>query len=285
MTNLLATLAILFLHISPTGDTPEKHPADADTRVEIHNHSGSVTVIGWDKNEVEISRGAEGVDVKGTEHRIQINPRLLAHHSRELEVRVPSGSHVEIHGQSTEVKVSGVGGFVNVNVVSGDVRVEGPSQSVDVNSVGGDIEVVNSAKKTHAGSVSGNVVLKGLSGELDASSVSGELQVSAKVIDVGHLETVSGNLQFKGDLSTKGTLDVESVSGDVELAFGPSTGADFHASSFSGDIVNELGPEARTTGRWTHSKELTFSVGAGGARVSAKSLSGSISFRKLGSSK
>src|SRR5215472_11999275 len=119
MTNLLATLAILLLHTSPEADAPDKHPADADARVEIHNTSGSVTVIGWEKNEVDLSRGGEGVDLQGTEHHIQINVRRPGHHSRELEVRVPSGSHVEIHGQNSDVKVSGVAGFVTVNVISG----------------------------------------------------------------------------------------------------------------------------------------------------------------------
>ena len=91
---------------------------------------------------------------------------------------------------------------------------------------------------------------------------------------------MSGSIRFEGDLAGKGELDVETVSGDVELVLPAKLSADFEVSTFSGEIENELGPAAREASKFTTEKELAFSTGSGGARVSVKTLSGGIALRK-----
>jgi hypothetical protein len=56
--------------------------------------------------------------------------------------------------------------------------------------------------------------------------------------------------------------------------------ADFSASTFSGEIENELGPAAQKSSRYTSEKNLSFSTGTGGAKVSVQTLSGAIRLRK-----
>jgi DUF4097 and DUF4098 domain-containing protein YvlB len=66
----------------------------------------------------------------------------------------------------------------------------------------------------------------------------------------------------------------------VELALPANVSADFSISSFSGEIENELGPPARKASRWTSEKELSFTTGSGGAKVTVETLSGDIRLRK-----
>jgi hypothetical protein len=74
------------------------------------------------------------------------------------------------------------------------------------------------------------------------------------------------------------------VSGEVVLALPANVAADFTITTFSGDMNTDFQPALHRPGRHPdfHSpeKELTFSTGAGGAKVAVETLSGSIRLRK-----
>jgi hypothetical protein len=275
MGTLLVVVAALLVEAKPADLS---RAVAADARVEVQNHSGSITVVGWDKPEVAVKDG-EGVNFEGSEHWIKISVPHLRHEGEsELEIFVPAGAQLEIHGHSTDVKVSGVRASVSVGVVSGNITVTG-AQAVDLSTVSGDVHLDAPCKKTHAESVSGDVTVKGVTGAVHASTVNGSLDVQGRAIDEAQLETVSGDLKFLGDLGPQGRLTTETVSGDIELSFPSSTEADFETATFSGDITNDIGPKATTTSRYTSSKKLSFTTGKGGAKVSAKTMSGSIEIK------
>lgn len=273
MVTLVAVAAVLMMEAEPADLSRTVTP---DARVEIQNHSGSVTVIGWDKPVVAVKNG-EGVDFEGSERWIKISVPHSRHEGEdtELEVHVPVGVQLEIHGHDTDVKVSGVKASVSVGVVSGNITVTGP-QAVDLTTVSGDVHLDAPCKKTHTESVSGDVTVRGVMGAVQASTVNGSLDIQGAAIDEAHLETVSGDLKFLGDLGPQGRLTTETVSGDVELSFPSSLEADFEIATFSGDITNKIGPKAKAKNEYTSSKRLSFTTGKGGAKVSVKTLSGSI---------
>jgi DUF4097 and DUF4098 domain-containing protein YvlB len=95
-----------------------------------------------------------------------------------------------------------------------------------------------------------------------------------------NIETVSGSLRFEGGLNRRSTLEAETVSGSAELALPSDLGIDFQLSTFSGNIENDLGPAPTKQSRWTPEKELSFSIGGGGAKVTVQTLSGGIRLRK-----
>jgi DUF4097 and DUF4098 domain-containing protein YvlB len=283
---VLLTALLLHEHGGSSEPLDLKHPAAADALIEVENHAGSTSIQGWEREEVavtgDVPRGAEGVALEGDTHRVRIAVRRGRGES-DLNIHVPKGSHVEVTGESSDVKISGVQGGVRVQVVTGDVVISGTSQEVDVNTVQGDVTIDAPARKTHAESVGGTVTVRGVSGEVQASAVSGDVVVEGKVFDAVHLGTVSGELRFKGSLTPRGHLDGQSVSGDVTLHFPASIAADFQASSFSGDIETDFGATAVQSHRHMPSKDLSFSTGGGGAKVTVHTLSGTIAIRKLGS--
>ncbi len=207
--------------------------------------------IGWDRDEIEITgtveEDVEGLDIDSDGERTHIEVELMHHRggmhraAADLEIRVPRDSRVEAESVSASLQVESIKGPVRIESVNGDVRIEGSVREVEVSTVASAIVVES---------------------DTDLSS--------------GQFETVSGKIDFRGGLSPDGRFSFESMSGSVTLRLPARTSAEFDVETFSGDIDNELGPPAERSGDWIPGKTLSFSLGAGGARVSVESFSGRV---------
>jgi DUF4097 and DUF4098 domain-containing protein YvlB len=262
----------------------ERRPASPAGTVQIENPAGAIRVVGWDKPEVAVTGvlgvGAEGIEVSAKPDRVKVEVRARPDVKSEIEVRVPAASRVEVESVAASLGVTGVTGAVNAQTVSGGITAAGGAKETHAETVSGAIDLTGACPKVHAHSVSGQVAVKGASGEVDAATVSGLLTVTEGKFGSVKLGTVSGRLLFDADLAASGRLDANSVSGAVTLVLPASVSAEFSVTSFSGQIHNELGPEAKSTSSFLPSKELKFSAGAGGARVTVQTLSGSVSLKK-----
>jgi DUF4097 and DUF4098 domain-containing protein YvlB len=283
---LVAVLALpAWLAAQSTVD--QKRPAAPDGTVSIENLSGSVTVTGWERAEVQVKgtlgHGAE-LSFEGTEKRTRVE--VEAEHGNpmgiksDLEVFVPSGSSVEIEGFQATIAVSGVTGGVKAETVNGSITQSGAAKDVSLQSVNGAVETTKPSGRVHAEAVNGRVTVREASGELEASTVNGELSVTGGSFERAKLESVSGGVRFEAALSPRATLSVETVSGVVDLLLPAGLGAEFSVSTFSGEITNELGPAAVKASKWAPGKELSFTTGSGGAHVSVETLSGAVNIRK-----
>ncbi len=265
----------------------ERRAAARDGRVEIENPAGSVTVIGWDKAEVAVTgtlgQGAEGLSLSGGGRTTRIEVES-AHNPfgtlSDLEIRVPNGSRVEVQSFAAEIKVSEVKGGVHASTVKGDISVTGAAKEVELETVSGSLEISGSPTRVRAQSVNGRVAIHGASGDIEASTVNGELLFDGGSCESCQLETVNGNLRFEGSLGPRANLEVQTVSGTVELRLPADVSAEFSVATWSGEVENELGPAPRKANRYTPGKELRFSTGAGGARVTVETMSGTVRLKK-----
>lgn len=265
----------------------KKRPAAPDGAVSIENMSGSVKVTGWDRAEVQV-KGTVGdggeLVFDGSEKRTRVE--VEAEHGNpmgiksDLEVFVPAGSSVDVEGFQATITVSGVTGSVKAETVNGSLTQSGAARSVDLQSVNGTIDVTKASGRIKAEAVNGTVTVRDASGELEASTVNGKLLVAGGSFERAAFETVAGGVRFEAGLSARATMSVESVSGSVDLLLPAGLGAEFTISTFSGDITNELGPAAEKSSRWTPEKELSFTTGSGGARITVETLSGAVHIRK-----
>jgi DUF4097 and DUF4098 domain-containing protein YvlB len=283
---LVATLA------GPTwllAQTPvdEQKPAASDGVVEIENLSGSVKVVGWGEAAVRVTGtlapGAElEFDASGSRSAIEVD--VDDDHPMEavsdLEVHVPAGSRVEIEGVRLDVEVTGVTGTVDAETVDGGITHTGNAKEVSLQSVMGTVEVTGCRGQIHAETVNGSVTIRTSSGQLEASTVNGRLVVSDGPFEEAALESVAGNVTFDADLAPRARLDVETVSGPVEVFVSSGIDADFEISSFSGSIEDELGIGTVEQESFVPAKELNFTAGSGGTRISIETLSGSVHIRK-----
>jgi len=264
----------------------QKHPAARDAVVNIENMAGSVKVTGWDRGEVQVMGTLDPdatLELTGSEKRIlvevQVEGNPLSARS-DIEVFVPSGASVKIEAFQATITVAGVTGAVDAETVNGSITQSGAAREINLQSVNGSVEATKPSGRVHVEAVNGRVTVRDASGELEASTVNGKLLVTGGSFDRAKLESVSGGVRFEAGLGRLATLDVETVSGIVDLLLPAAIAADFSVSTFSGAITNELGPAAVKASRWTPEKELSFSSGAGGARISVQTLSGAVNIRK-----
>jgi DUF4097 and DUF4098 domain-containing protein YvlB len=265
----------------------ETRPLAADGRVEIENISGEVTVEGWSGDGVEITgtieSGVEELLISSGGDRLRIEVEL-EHRVRNggsayLTVRIPSTASVEVETVSADITVDGVNGEVDVESVSGRVEVSGAPSSLEAASVSGNVRVTTSAGRSELESVSGNVVVRQSSGRLEVGAVSGDIEIEGGALEMLQAETVSGSIFCEVSPTDRGRFNLESMSGTIEMVIPESINADIEVETYSGSIRNTIGPEPSRVDKYAPGKELRFTAGSGGARISIESFSGSVKLR------
>jgi len=286
---LLLALAASLAGVPAAAGTPINQRAAAAPRgaVEVSNVSGSVTVAGWDRNEVEVTgelgKGTERLDfaVAGEVTRVKVILPGRSHNVEEtnLVIRIPAASRLSVNTVSADVEVQGITGAQRLQSVSADIRTQAAGEDVECKSVSGDVVVSGSGKKgmLTITTVSGDAIAKGVAGEVNANTVSGNLMLSLGDTSRSRLRSTSGDLTMASRLASDGRLDVESISGDVWLDLQGAVNAEFDVSSFNGEIRNCFGPKPVSTSEYAPGKELRFREGQGTGRVRIKTLNGDIS--------
>lgn len=274
----------------------ETRAISASGTVQLEATARTVRIAGWDRSEVRV-RGAMNPDVEefgiegdGETVSVYLRPKDDGYRGHDpsaygpLTVSVPRGASVAVEVVSGELAVRDVEGEVSLESVSGSVRYSGGATSVEAEVVSGDITLeAPRAREVRAGSVSGDLVLRVAGGEIEAETVSGDLDVRASgSVRELRAESVSGTITFEGALSPGAELDFESHSGDVVVHLPSSVAAVLEAETFSGSIESAFGGEVRQEGEFTPEKSYRRTVGAGGARVTAETFSGSVRFRRGG---
>ncbi len=260
--------------------------ASSDGVVSISNMAGSVEVIGWSRNEVEVT-GSLGKNVEeliferdGDE--IEVTVRVSKGHghsiSSDLVINVPEKSSIEVVGVSADIDVQNVLGEQRLQSVSGDIECEIFAADVNVETVSGDVEAQGDDLAAHAdlSSVSGDVEAQNLAGEVAAHSVSGDIVLVNSNFDRVRLETVNGDIIYRSGLAEGGSLNVETINGDLDVNFSDSVSARIDVETFNGNIDNCFGPDPVRTSKYTPGTELKFTEGKGKGRVIIKTLNGDL---------
>jgi len=295
---LTSSTAYAHNHDSDSDDDGDNHgsrsvnqiqPLNADGEVRIDNLAGSVKVVAWDKDQVQVTGTIGGMvqklDISGDAKSLDI--RVVLPHNVEdegcdacadLQIQVPKGAHLEVSTVSADVEANGLTGQVHIGTVSGRIVLNSSASRIEAKTVSGDVQVVGSGKgaSLDANSVSGTVHLSDVDGNVITENVSGDIKVMSRHITGLKMSSTSGNLTFEGTPLKGGDYNLNNVSGDVVLAVGSSPDARFDVSSFSGDIDNSFGPKPTRVSKYSPGMELHFSNGSGGASVSARTLSGDI---------
>jgi DUF4097 and DUF4098 domain-containing protein YvlB len=178
---LLAAGALLFTAPFAQADSPidKRAPADPKGQVEISNTAGTVTVTGWDLNEVELTGtlgdGSERLDFVTTDKltRIQVVLPGKTWHVEEsdLNVKVPAGSSVSVNTVSADIAVKGVSGAQRLQSVSANVETQAAADDVEIKTVSGDLTVNGTDQKglLTVTTVSGNATVSHVAGEVTAA--------------------------------------------------------------------------------------------------------------------
>ena len=286
----LAVAALLLILAAGAGAQEaidETRALDPDARVSIENISGSIVVVGWNRDEIHVEgtlgKGTERLDIDGSNKRLDIEVVLPRHkrninvEATHLEIHLPTGCRLKIEGISADIEVSEMTGRIDAESVSGDVIVRGRPEEVHAESVSGDLNLEVESQNIEASCVSGDIKLLHCScRRLDVENISGKVVIEAtqaRRIDVG---TVSGKVRFSGKLGEGSELSIASHSGDITVTLPADLDAEVEMGTFSGTIKSDFGSSRAPKKKYGPGKDLSFILGDGVAHIELGTFSGDL---------
>ncbi len=259
--------------------------ASPDGSVSISNVSGSIEVLGWSRDEVDVAAdlgweaGELIVERDGDRVRIEVEAEGKRGRdiSSDLVIRLPEGSSIQVGGVSADIEVGGVHGDQRLHTVSGDIVAEVHEGDVNMETVSGDLELRGNGQDILArlSTTSGDIDASGLAGDIEASAVSGDITIAAGRFDQVAVNSVNGELELGLELAEGGRVDLETINGEVALDFMGDVNARFDIETFNGGIRNCFGPEV-SSGGFMRGRSLKFTEGSGEGRVTIRTLNGGV---------
>ncbi len=203
-----------------------------------------------------------------------------------LELLVPANFAATVGTASGDVSANGLAGALDVRTASGDVNLDGVT-AAHVRTASGGV-IARATGRLDAGTASGDVQVTAARDSITLSSQSGDVTVDGAPGGV-RAHTVSGELTVRGaatraDLATvSGDLEARlqgplanasltSVSGDVDLRLAGGMGARLSAKTLSGSLECN----GSVTLQHHDRNELEATIGGGGTPIRVKTTSGNI---------
>ncbi len=258
---------------------------DREGVVHIGAVSGEIRISGSARRDVRVNASMERgrFVISSTGNRLSITTRSID--GRQTGVRydvvVPIGTRVSATTVSGRIEVHATEGEVIVRTTSGNVDIRNAKERVEVSTVSGDVELSRVTGRLRVDGVSSTIYAEDITGDLTVETVSGEITVRRSKLDGLVATAVSGNIAYDGTLSASGSYRLNAHSGSVTLGLPANVGALLELETFSGRINSDfpltLQP-GETGGR--RGRRMEFTLGTGGARITAGAFSGNINIRR-----
>ena len=215
-----------------------KMPSDSQVSVSLCVSSGSITVKGWDRDEVrafsseaadiELRRKDEGtgtakkINVRVSDKKGEPNPGDPCEAYSEIELNVPRGATVQLQTRDSDINVAEVA-TVYINTQNGSVSIEHATRNVDAGSIGGDVSLRDSSGRislhTAGGSIDATDVRPADAGDtFEARTLGGEITLERVSHSQVSAYTLNGSLSVTGPLAHGGRYNYRTMSGDMTLS-------------------------------------------------------------------
>jgi hypothetical protein len=237
--------------------------ADPSVTVSICVMSGSISVHGWDKEEV-LARSSDAAQIElrqkdgaaqpgkamkvevfvvdnSDEERIKKNCQAYS----DLELFVPRAASVHVQTRDGDIDISDIA-VVVAGTQNGDINIERVSRAVEVGSVGGCVSIKDSTGRASVTTIGGGVEVINLrptsaADGFDAVTVSGDLNLEGVSHSQLNARTVTGDVRLTGPLAAGGRYGFKTMSGDITLTMPDDSS--FHLSakvSNDGEIISDF---------------------------------------------
>lgn len=254
---------------------------DATGAFRIHALSGSITIIGWDRDSVDV-RGTvpTGANPLGGGSRAGWKMSVYdgfddpgASGPSNLVAYVPRRAQVWIKSTSATITARDLAGSVELNSIEGAIEVRGAPASLRIETMRGAVGVTGDPRWMRIRTGAGAVTFAGASDDAGIATITGDITLTGRTRR-GRLESVNGDVRVTGPLPAGAILDADTHDGGITLAIDSPVSATFALFTVSGRLANLLAPgSAAPAGKRTHE----FVIGGGAARVTLRTFSGPIS--------
>lgn len=287
VTGTALALAALALPAGAQQKVNVRHTVTRDVHVRLNGPFADLRIIGGDSDSLVLTgtlppgMRLEGMsstkgDPPAAGVKFYIDAPAQATADGQLELRVPSGATVWAKSGSAQIRVTGITGGLDLNVVGGSISVEGSPREANIESMDGDVDVTGTPAWLRVKTATGNVTVSGSSTDVAVTTVAGTVAVRSGSYERVRLETVTGPVQFAGELGRGASLVVDSHSGGIDFTVGAKASLDIDATTITGSITNSVSARRPTPGREGRGAELALGVGTGDARVTLRSFKGNI---------
>lgn len=251
-------------------------------RLEVDNFGGSITVSAWSENRIRISAAASGdaFRIEGGSITIQVNTsagRYGGPGDAELTIQVPAWMELELSGNEVDISARGMRSAVQASTVDGTIVIDGAEGSVEANSVEGDVTISNVKGRVQLNTVEGMVTLTNISGEaVEAETVDGDIEMTSVTTPNISANTVDGDIDWSGTLAPTGSYRFSTHDGDLMLRINGEPDATVSVDTFDGSLDSDW--PVTLTG--SQRRRMSFTLGAGRARLELSSFDGQISLKR-----
>lgn len=282
---LLCVCAFIAQVVQASTAISERGLADQDGRIKVDNVTGSLSIIGWERAEVEVSGelgdGAElRFEADGDRTLVSVRKRSGVRRMQpsHLIVHIPAGSELGANGVSAEIEVESMHGPQRLETVSGAIDAHLAALEIEATSVSGSIRIVGEGQiaRIDASSVSGRIGVDNIAGEVNLNSVSGKLELNAGLLSRVGMNSTSGKVVAELDLAPNSRLQAETISGDIQLLFVDADNLQVDVETFSGRIDNCFDEQQQSRRKYGPGRTLRFERGAADRAVRVESLSGDV---------
>jgi len=180
---------------------------------------GHKTIRGREQKQADASNDASPLEVTGDANNVTIRVRQdqasgYNRISATLEISVPKGSSIEVHGRS---------GDLDINDITGSVNITSDNAGVRLKNIGGDARVdLRRSDVIHMAAVKGAVQIKGRGTDIELEDMSGEVNIDGAYTGTTRLQKLVKPVHFTG---TQTVFNIESVPGEVSMTLGNFTGS------------------------------------------------------------
>lgn len=236
-------------------------PVDPRASITLCVMSGTLTVRGWDKNEVRArSTDADQIDFRRVDRvkdqttpATRVDVMVVVKHGpkgdcqslADVEMDVPKDATVQVQTRDGDIYITGVAGAY-AGSQNGDIVIERASKFVEAGVVGGSISLKDSSGRINLSSAGGGVDVHNVrpvnpDDALDVGTVSGDIQLEHVTNQKLAAKTVNGTISMTGALSKTGQYAFTTMGGDVILAMPRDASFTLNARvSEKGDIISDF---------------------------------------------
>jgi hypothetical protein len=254
-------------------------------RLELENHRGSVTVRGWDRQEIRLrarhpDRTRIRIADRGSVVHVEADARYGPPDRVTYEIDVPKTYSLSLEGIDLVVDIQDVGAGVEVETVNGAIRLRGGSGRINLESTQGSITIEGTSGRIIAETVNEAIRISNSSGDINAGTVNGPIVLTGMRANSVEASTVNGSVSYDGVISSSGRYHLSTHNGQVEVAVPENTNATVSIATYNGRFETDFPVQIRNV---RPGQRTTFTLGNGSARLELESFGGSIRLRRPGS--
>jgi len=263
-------------------------------RLEVESFNGSVEVVGWDNNSVQV-RGTKHasrqetlkaitIDAKGaaTEVRLRaINPSPNCECGVTFTIKVPRKTKLDnVSTSNASLRIESIEGRARARTSNGGIRLYDISGDVEATTSNGGIDARKVAGEAILRTTNGRIQGDDLHGGLEASTANSHIDVTVAEADPSRpliLSNSNGAITLSL-LTWKGNeIRASTSNGSVNILLPPALNALVRASTSNGSIHTDY---EVTSSHFTKTS-LDGRIGQGGPPISAHTSNGNVRIAKL----